>query len=53
MQDTMYFIPLTDDMLYEHPELIAGPVVPYGERSEDKASDHQCGRLTEFPDIAA
>lgn len=23
------FIPLTDEILYEHPELIDGPVVPY------------------------
>lgn len=23
------FIPLTDDILYDHPELISGPVVPY------------------------
>ncbi len=23
------FIPLTDDILYDHPELISGPVLPY------------------------
>ena len=23
------FVPLTDEILYEHPELINGPVVPY------------------------
>jgi len=23
------FIPLTDELLYEHPELICGPLVPY------------------------
>lgn len=23
------FIPLTDELLYDHPELIPGPVVPY------------------------
>lgn len=23
------FIPLTDEILYDHPELISGPVVPY------------------------
>ena len=23
------FVPLTDELLYEHPELIRGPVVPY------------------------
>ena len=23
------FIPLTDDILYDHPELIRGPVLPY------------------------
>lgn len=23
------FIPLTDEILYDHPELITGPVVPY------------------------
>lgn len=23
------FVPLTDEILYEHPELINGPIVPY------------------------
>lgn len=23
------FVPLTDDILYDHPELISGPVLPY------------------------
>lgn len=23
------FVPLTDDLLYEHPDLINGPVLPY------------------------
>jgi hypothetical protein len=23
------FVPLTDEILYEHPELIKGPIVPY------------------------
>lgn len=23
------FIPLTDELLYDHPELISGPLVPY------------------------
>jgi hypothetical protein len=23
------FVPLTDDFLYEHPELIPGPVIPF------------------------
>jgi len=23
------FVPLTDEILYDHPELISGPVVPY------------------------
>ncbi|MDH3692174.1 MAG: hypothetical protein OEU36_22285 [Gammaproteobacteria bacterium] len=26
------FVPLTDELLYEHPELIAGPIVPYDPR---------------------
>ncbi len=25
----LVFIPLTDELLYDHPELISGPVVPY------------------------
>ena len=28
------FIPLTDEILYEHPELINGPIVPYRAGSE-------------------
>jgi len=23
------FVPITDELLYEHPELIAGPIIPY------------------------
>ena len=23
------FVPLTDELLYEHPELITGPILPY------------------------
>lgn len=23
------FVPLTDELLYEHPELVTGPIVPY------------------------
>ncbi len=25
----LVFVPLTDELLYEHPELIAGPIIPY------------------------
>lgn len=31
----MIFIPLTDELLYEHPEKITGPVLPYN-------TDHPC-----------
>ena len=27
------FIPLTDDLLYEHPEWILGPVVPFSQHA--------------------
>ena len=27
------FIPLTDDMLYEHPERILGPVIPFSQHA--------------------
>ena len=23
------FVPITDELLYEHPELITGPIIPY------------------------
>ena len=27
------FIPLTDDLLYEHPERILGPVIPFSQKA--------------------
>lgn len=27
------FIPLTDDLLYEHPERILGPVIPFSQQA--------------------
>lgn len=26
---SQYFVPITDEMIYEHPETIEGPLVPY------------------------
>ncbi len=25
----LVFVPITDELLYEHPEMIAGPIIPY------------------------
>jgi hypothetical protein len=33
------FVPLTDDMLYNHPELIRGPVRPYSHLARRSAGD--------------
>ena len=27
------FVPLTDDLLYEHPEMILGPVIPFSQQA--------------------
>lgn len=29
MMNQQYFVPVTDDMIYNHPEVIEGPLVPY------------------------
>ena len=31
------FIPLTDDLLYEHPERILGPVIPFSQQARGVA----------------
>ena len=31
------FVPLTDDFLYEHPELILGPVIPFSQSARPAA----------------
>ena len=31
------FIPLTDDLLYEHPERIHGPVIPFSQQARRAA----------------
>jgi hypothetical protein len=46
------FVPLTDDVLYEHPEQILGPVIPFSQWARPTAvesvpfgpvkADHDC-----------
>ena len=31
------FVPLTDDLLYEHPERILGPVIPFSQQARRAA----------------
>ena len=32
------FVPLTDDLIYEHPERILGPVIPFSQRARNAAA---------------
>ena len=33
------FVPLTDDFLYEHPERILGPVIPFSQLARPAAAE--------------
>ena len=33
------FVPLTDDLLYEHPEQILGPVIPFNQQARRALAD--------------
>ena len=54
---SQYFVPITDEMIYEHPEMIEGPLVPYSagmechewlsielNPEEDTGPDYQAGK---------
>ena len=40
------FIPLTDDLLYEHPERILGPVIPFSQQARRAAAEPVAFRST-------
>ena len=33
------FVPLTDDLLYEHPERVLGPVIPFSQQARPASTD--------------
>ena len=33
------FVPLTDDLLYEHPDRILGPVIPFSQQARRAAAE--------------
>ena len=34
------FVPLTDDLLYEHPERILGPIIPFSQQARPVTVGH-------------
>ena len=44
------FVPLTDDFLYEHPERILGPVIPFSQSARPAAVEFSASKST-IPDL--
>ena len=40
------FVPLTDDLLYDHPERIHGPVIPFSQQARRAVAEHKSLRPT-------